>query len=371
METQPAPQPDPANQLIRLLVALSGLIAVLVIGLFITAMVWYADPTTTAVAVSAGLTPSANGAPTGSVAAVGVSNQSAPAQPKPDYWHPPGDAQLPAGAAGKEISYGRELVAHTAKYLGPNGSVRHITNGMNCQNCHLDAGTKVLGNNYSAVFSTYPKFRERSGGVETVVKRITDCFERSLNGKGPDPASREMKAMVAYMKWIGTGVAKGKKPEGAGLVKLAYLDRAADPTKGRSIYSAKCQSCHGATGKGIKVAGDVQYTYPPLWGADSYNDGAGLFRLSSFAGYVKNNMPYGASYQNALLTDAESWDLAAFINSMPRPHKDQSKDWPKIADKSVDFPFAPYADSFSEKQHKFGPYLPIADAKKAAGRQQK
>lgn len=318
--------PKSVAHIVRLLTILVGLIAVLMVGTGATLIVWYAYP--------------------------------------PDYWHPPGDAQLPAGEAGKQIRYGRELIAHTATYLGPVGSVRYLSNGMNCQNCHLDAGTKVLGNNYSAVFSTYPKFRDRSGSVETVVKRITDCFERSLNGKGPDSTSREMTAMVAYMKWLGTGVPKDKKPDGAGLTKLPYLDRAADPAKGKFLYSAKCQSCHGAIGEGIKVTGNRQYTYPPLWGPHSYNDGAGLYRLSSFAGYVKNNMPYGATYQRPLLTDEESWDVAAFVNSMPRPHKDQSNDWPKIGTKPVDFPFAPYADSFSEGQHKFGPYQPIADAKK-------
>jgi thiosulfate dehydrogenase len=51
--------------------------------------------------------------------------------------------------------------------------------------------------------------------------------------------------------------------------------------------------------------------------------------------------------------------VAAFVNSQSRPHKDQSKDWPNIARKPIDFAFAPYQDSFSEKQHKYGPYLPI------------
>jgi len=43
------------------------------------------------------------------------------------------------------VIYGEELIANTAKYLGPNGSVAQITNGMNCQNCHLNAGKKTCG----------------------------------------------------------------------------------------------------------------------------------------------------------------------------------------------------------------------------------
>ena len=35
---------------------------------------------------------------------------------------------------GKLIRYGYELIAHTAKYLGPKGIVQQSTNGMNWEN---------------------------------------------------------------------------------------------------------------------------------------------------------------------------------------------------------------------------------------------
>jgi thiosulfate dehydrogenase len=70
---------------------------------------------------------------------------------------------------------------HTAKYLGPNGSVKKISNGMNCSNCHLDAGTKAWGNNYGSVFSQYPKNERPKGKWKDFIKRINDCLERSLN----------------------------------------------------------------------------------------------------------------------------------------------------------------------------------------------
>lgn len=277
-----------------------------------------------------------------------------------NYWRAPGEDSFPSGKDGELIRYGKELIAHTSTYLGPKGKVATMSNGMNCQNCHLDAGTKPLGNNYSAVYSTYPKFRARSGTKETIEKRINDCFERSLNGKPLQSTSREMKAMLAYMKWLGTGVEKGKTPKGAGLQKLAFLDRAADPKMGSAIYEAKCISCHGKNGEGLLNPDNTSYTYPPLWGDHSYNDGAGLYRISGFAGYVKNNMPLGASHENPQLTDEEAWDIAAYVNSRPRPHKDQKNDWKDLSKKPIDFPFGPYADKFSEKQHKYGPFKPIA-----------
>ena len=70
-------------------------------------------------------------------------------------------------------------------------------------------------------------------------------------------------------------------------------------------------------------------------------------------------MPFGATYKAPQLTDEEAWDIAAFVNSMPHPSKDISKDWPKIEEKIFDHPFGPFADGFSEKQHKFGPFAVI------------
>jgi thiosulfate dehydrogenase len=293
-----------------------------------------------------------------------VREEPKPAPAQTGFWQAPPDRELPPGPAGAQIRYGRQLIAHTADYLGPKGTVAKLSNGLNCQNCHLDAGTRVFGNNYSAVVSTYPKFRERSGKVESVVKRVSDCFERSLNGKAPDSASREMKAVVAYLTWLGKAVPKGQRPPGVGLLKLPFLDRPADPTRGRAVYLRLCQSCHGPEGQGVQVPGVREYVYPPLWGPHSYGDGAGMYRLGNLAGYVKVNMPYGtASYNNYVLTDEEAWDVAAFINSQPRPHQDQSRDWPDLKTKPVDFPFGPYADSFSEAQHKYGPFGPIAAAR--------
>jgi thiosulfate dehydrogenase len=278
-------------------------------------------------------------------------------------WEAPDTSELSAEKNGGLIRYGRELIANTSFYLGPAGKVAAITNGMNCQNCHLNAGIKIWGNNYSAVYSTYPRFRERSGTIENIYKRVNDCLERSLNGRTLDTSGREMQAIAAYIKWLGQNVPKNVKPEGAGINELSFMDRPADPARGQEIYRQKCRRCHGADGSGVINVDSAKYTYPPLWGESSYTTGAGLFRVSRFAGYVKDNMPFGASHREQQLTDDEAWDVAAFVNSQPRPQKDFNKDWPNVAGKPVDHPFGPYADSFSERQHKYGPYGPIKQAR--------
>lgn len=266
------------------------------------------------------------------------------------------------GTQRKLVIYGEDLIAHTANYLGPQGTIAQISNGMNCQNCHLDAGNRPWGNNYGAVYATYPKYRERSGEVEGIYKRVNDCFNRSLNGKSLDTSSIEMKAIYAYLKWLGQNVTKGKKPSGSGLEKLPYMARAASKENGQMVYTANCQTCHGSAGEGILSVNKNSYLYPPLWGEHSYNDGAGLYRLSNFAGYVKNNMPYGqATHKNPVLSTEEAWDVAAYVNSQSRPHADQENDYPEISKKPIDFPFGPYIDGFSAEQHKYGPFGPIAD----------
>lgn len=273
-----------------------------------------------------------------------------------DCWTGAGANQIPVDEKGDLIRYGRKLIANTAYYLGPKGIVAHISNGMNCQNCHLEAGTKPWGNNYGAVASTYPKFRDRSGMIESIEKRVNDCFERSLNGQRLDSNSKEMNAIISYIKWLGSDIKKGIRPKGSGIMELSSLTRAADPIKGKMVYTKTCERCHGKNGEGQNNIDNTGYLYPPVWGSSSYNTGAGLYRLSRLAGYVKNNMPNTINYHNPALTDEEAWDVAAYINSQPRPAGDIGKDWPDISKKPFDHPFGPYKDTLSEVRHKYGPW---------------
>ncbi len=277
------------------------------------------------------------------------------------FWTSPELSSIAGSGLEEQILYGREIIIHTAKYFGPKGKISNSSNGMNCQNCHLDAGTKIYGNNYGSVASTYPKFRARSGKSESIYKRINDCFERSLNGSPLDSMSQEMQAMKAYILFLGKNVEHTVSVKGSGLKNMPFLDRAADPINGSKIYDAKCASCHGKKGEGIILPDGSEYIYPPLWGKNSYNDGAGLYRLSNFAKYVKYNMPLGATYDSPQLTDEESWDVSAFVNTQLRPHKEAFEDWPNISKKPIDHAFGPYIDTFSEKQHKLGPFSPITE----------
>ncbi len=296
-------------------------------------------------------------------------------------WIAPDVSTIPSGEVGKQIMYGKELMIHTSKYFGPHGTISKNTNGLNCQNCHLDAGTRPYGNNLGSASTTYPHFLPRAGKIIGLAEKINECFNRSLNGIPIDTNGKEMLAYVAYVKWLGTTFKKEEKPAGSeGINSPHFIDRAADPAKGKEVYELLCSRCHGKDGQGqyavdvlkdetkqqggTATADDLFY-YPPLWGDNSYNAVATLYRLSKFAGFIQNNMPYPINYNSPVLTDEQAWDVAAFVNSRQRPEKDHSIDYAAdISKKPFDFPFPPYADKFTQDQHKFGPFAEMPSAQK-------
>lgn len=275
-------------------------------------------------------------------------------------WIAPDTNKIPSTTEGDLIRYGRALIENTSRYFGPNGIISNAGNGMQCQNCHLKAGTKLFGINFSMVANSYPRFKERSGSMESIEKKVEDCFERSMNGHVIDSTGREMKAFVAYLNWVGSNVGKGESTVGSGVEELALMDRAADTLRGRRVFENKCQVCHGKNGEGQSLPDSTGAVYPPLWGTNSYNIGASIYRISKLAGFVKNNMPFGASHNAPMLTNEDAWDVAAFVNSKFHPLKDLSGDWPILFKKPYDYPFGPYIDKqFSEYQRKYGPFAPI------------
>lgn len=145
------------------------------------------------------------------------------------------------------------------------------------------------------------------------------------------------------------------------------MGRAADPGAGKQVYMIYCAACHGAEGQGVrrgKVGDADDYRFPPVWGPDSYNNGAGMSRGILAAGFVKGNMPSGTTHANTVLTDEQAFDVAAYINSQSRPVKaNLEADFPARNNKAVDSAFPPYTPGFSADQHKYGPWQPIMDAR--------
>ena len=291
------------------------------------------------------------------------------ATPAPQIWTVPEVGALPNDANGRLVRRGRDLVAATYAYIGPevaDRSKRFAGNNLACGNCHLQAGTKKFGIPLFGLYGEFPRHSVRQGREITLEDRFNSCMTRSMNGRPLPGSSPEMRALVAYVKFLSTGVPPGQAVPGLGVGRMPELDRAADPARGKTVYATACLVCHNTDGSGIRRSlptTDLGYMIPPLWGSDSFNDGAGMARLINAANFIHFNMPHGADYLNPQLTPEQAWDIAAYMLSHPRPHKaGLDKDYPNLLEKPVDAPYGPYADGFSEQQHKYGPFAPIRAA---------
>ena len=264
---------------------------------------------------------------------------------------------------GTLIKYGYALVTDTANQIGPNApdpARRFSGNNLACQSCHLQAGTQPYAMPLVGVSGQFPQYRGREGEVASLADRVNGCMERSMNGRALALDGREMQAFLAYMAWLSDGIADRAKIVGAGTLPVKEPGRAADLRHGREVYARTCAACHGETGQGRRAESGAGYQFPPLWGPDSYNDGAGMARLLNAAAFIQHNMPFGTTFDAPMLADDDAYDVAGYINSQPRPRKaNLDKDFPNRLQKPVDAPYGPYADGFSLDQHKYGPYDPI------------
>lgn len=278
-------------------------------------------------------------------------------------WRPPDIDMLGDDPFSKLVKYGHKLFTDTANEIGPavSDSAKHLAgNNLACANCHLRAGTQPYAMPLMGVWGQFPQYRAREGMVDALEERINGCMERSMNGRALSFESREMRAFASYMRWLSTGVPDGAKLFGAGTLQIKQPARAADPRRGAEVYSQVCAACHGADGLGQRAQNGLGYQFPPLWGPDSYNNGAGMSRLLTLAAYARHNMPLGTTFDSPVLTDEQAYDVAGYIVTRDRPTKSNlEEDFPVRLQKPIDTPYGPYADGFSKEQHLLGPFGPI------------
>ncbi len=284
-------------------------------------------------------------------------------------WTIPEVGTLPHDAHGLQVRDGRDLITATYAHIGPDvpdASNRYAGNNLACTNCHLEAGTKKFGLPLFGLFADFPQYSARTGGEISIEDRINSCMTRSMNGRPLPPNSAPMQAIVAYIKFLSSGVAHDQRLPGLGTGHMPELSRAAVPSRGQPLYARNCTACHNTKGSGIRNSipgSDLGYLVPPLWGPGTFNDGAGMARLITLANFIHFNMPHGTDYFDPQLSVEQAWDLAAYVLSQPRPNlAGIAHDFPDLLKKPVDTPYGPYADHFSERQHKYGPFAPIRSA---------
>ena len=248
-------------------------------------------------------------------------------------WRAPTAADAPRDAYGDAVRLGEKLLTETAAT-----APQHVGNNLACSNCHLDAGRKAGAAPLWAAFVNFPAFRKKNGEINSFQKRVQDCFLYSMNGNPPALGSRELLAIESYAAYMARGLPSGVSPAGRGFPKIAAPATPADVTRGSAVYAEKCATCHGSDGAG--QASDGKIVYPPLWGARSYNWGAGMATIDKAAAFIRANMPLG---QEGSLTIQQAWDVATFIDSQVRPQDPRYAESPQATrQRHHDSPFSRY-----------------------------
>lgn len=217
--------------------------------------------------------------------------------------------ELPPGELGKVVALGKAIVEQTATHPL---SAPYVGNALTCSSCHLKAGTDPRAATFIGVATAYPAWSPREQRVITLEDRVLNCFMRSMHGTRPPNGSQVSVAVTTYITWLSSGqqlAMNAQAPLGPRHVRPLKLDATlADAKRGAALYEDYCASCHGDQGQGSDDG-------PPVWGEKSYNDGAGLARVDKLAAWLKVAMPL----DDPFLSDQESLDIAAYVNSHPRP----------------------------------------------------
>ena len=232
-----------------------------------------------------------------------TSSASAPA------FTPPPDSAIRDDEFGKEVRLGQAIFNGTS----PDAAA-FVGNSLRCANCHLDAGRLPDSAPLWGAYVAYPAYRSKNAHVNTFAERIQGCFRYSMNGKAPPLGDKVLVALESYAFFLSKGAPVGTTLAGRGYPTPAKPALAMDFARGAVVFAKKCSLCHGPDGQGQSSHGAV--VFPPLWGPQSFNWGAGMGSIKNAAGFIKANMPLS---QGNTLSDQEAWDVAAFMNSHERP----------------------------------------------------
>jgi thiosulfate dehydrogenase len=222
----------------------------------------------------------------------------------------PPDFPIPDDGFGKVVRLGRDIFDDPGRYAS-----RYVGNDLRCTSCHLDEGRRVGSAPMWAGYVSYPAYRAKNGRVNTFAERLQGCFSYSMNGRAPPLGGPVLVALESYSYWMARGAPLDPNIAGRGYLKPSKPALPPDRARGAVAYAQKCALCHGSNGEG-RSANDGGPGFPALWGARSYNWGAGMVNVTNAAGFIKSNMPFSLG---GSLTDQEAWDLALFVDSHERP----------------------------------------------------
>jgi thiosulfate dehydrogenase len=180
-----------------------------------------------------------------------------------------------------------------------------------CSSCHIDAGAEPGELSLIHAISRYPN---------NIEDRINECMTRNVNSRPLPRDGTEMLAMISWLRFLADEDAATSAIRRQSHDPPAFKTpgRAPDPRAGEQLFAKRCVDCHGKDGAGLPASRNPAegYLFPPLWGPDSFTDGAEMHNAATAARFIKAKMPLGRPD----LDDDQAFDVAAFIDARPRPH---------------------------------------------------
>jgi thiosulfate dehydrogenase len=225
------------------------------------------------------------------------------------HFSPPEESSIPNDDFGKQVVLGRQIFIDPGRY-----AKAYVGNQLSCENCHLDAGRLANSAPLWGAYPMYPAYRSKNHHVNTFAERLQGCFNYSMNGKAPPLGDPVLVALETYAYWMSKGEPIATSLPGRSYPKLSKPAMAPDYARGEKVFKSDCALCHGDNGQGQQIADHT--VFPPLWGPQSFNWGAGMEQIINAAGFIKANMPLG---RGNTLTDQDAWDVAYFMNAHERP----------------------------------------------------
>ena len=266
---------------------------------------------------------------------IGYVPTSAAAKPRLQAaaFEPPPDRDIPKGPFGDAVRLGENIFRDPGTY-----AAAYVGNDLSCGSCHRGAGKLAGAAPMWAAYVAYPAYRSKNHHVNSFQERLQGCFQFSMNGKAPALDSSVLIALESYSYFLARGLPTGEPAPGRGYPALPKPPLPVDYARGNEVYAQQCAACHGTDGQGQSVDGKV--AFPPLWGARSYNWGAGMTSIETAAEFIRQNMPLNLG---GTLSVQQAWDVAAYIDSQNRPQDPRfTGDVAETRAKYHDSPFSMY-----------------------------